>query len=174
MAVTKKTVTQQNRVIQMSLDVKVRDIVFHLIENVIHTQTVRTILMKLNVQLIWKLKPLCIVLLQIELVLEKIMRLFVWKYRDFVIIELIALMLPMRADFVMKIIAFTVTVRARVITYRLVRDIPVIVMKLLVWHSLKTVWPVLIRCLVNIGVLVVKSASNWNILINANVNRVMS
>lgn len=52
MAVTKKTVTQQNRVIQMSLDVKVRDIVFHLIENVIHTQTVRTILMKLNVQLI--------------------------------------------------------------------------------------------------------------------------
>jgi hypothetical protein len=172
MAVTKKTVIQQNRVIQMSLDVKVRDIVFHLIENVIHTQTVRTILMKLIVPMIWKLKPLCIVLLQIELVLENIMRQFVWKYRDFVTIELIALMLPMRADFVMKIIAFSVTVRARVITYRLVRDIPVIVM--MVWHSLKTVWPVLIRSLVSIGVLVVKSASNWNILINASVNRVIS
>jgi hypothetical protein len=52
MAVTKKTVIQQNRVIQMSLDVKVRDIVFHLIENVIHTQTVRTILMKLIVPMI--------------------------------------------------------------------------------------------------------------------------
>ncbi len=52
MEVTKKTVTQQNRVIQMSLDVKLLDIVFHFIENVIHTQTVRTILMKLDVPLI--------------------------------------------------------------------------------------------------------------------------